>query len=147
LLNVKYSGEYIFKELQKFNSSEKKREFIADTVFPKWLNLQNFTKEDVEFLMNGHAVSSVESYIGHKISDLAGIGWATHGHSAVDVNLYAYGHSSERLRGNHENIEIGDFIIRQLGLQLEPITERLRDCIISENTTDRSEYLLRHFHN
>jgi alkaline phosphatase len=147
LLNVKYSGEYIFRALQNINSTETKRAFIVDTVFPKWLNVQNFTKEDVEFLINEHIISSVESFIGHKISDLAGIGWATHGHSAVDVNLYAYGHSSEDLRGNHENTDIGAFIVRQLGLQLEPITARLSDCIISENTTGYSESLLRHFHN
>lgn len=146
LQNVKYSGEYIFRELQKITSQDTKKSFVVETVFPKWLNLYNFTQEDVEFLTNENSMSSVESYIGHMISDLAGIGWATHGHSAVDVNLYAYGHSSDDLRGNHENTDIGAFIVRKLGLQLEPITARLRDCETSEPKSERTETNLRHFH-
>lgn len=50
---------------------------------------------------------------------------ATYGHSAVDVNLYAYGINSNELAGNHENTEIGDFISRNLGLNLKEITDRL----------------------
>lgn len=146
LENVKYSGEHIFKELEKISTQDTKKAFVVDTVFPKWLNLHNFTQNDVDFLTNETSMSSVESYIGHMISDLAGIGWATHGHSAVDVNLYAHGYNSDDLRGNHENTDIGAFIVRQLGLQLGSITTRLRDCITSEPTTERSESNLRHFH-
>jgi len=52
--------------------------------------------------------------------------WATHGHSAVDVNIYAAGDPQhERLRGNHENTEIGKFIQDYLELDLEKITEAL----------------------
>jgi alkaline phosphatase len=47
------------------------------------------------------------------------------GHTAVDVNIYAYGHQSERLRGNHENTDIGDFIVNYLDLDLNDITKRL----------------------
>lgn len=47
------------------------------------------------------------------------------GHTAVDVNLYAYGHKSKLLRGNHENTDIGDFIVDYLKLDLDDITKRL----------------------
>lgn len=47
------------------------------------------------------------------------------GHTAVDVNLYAYGQQTEFLRGSHENTEIGDFIVDYLGLNLNDITKRL----------------------
>ena len=132
--------------MQKFGSYDLKKSFLIDTVFPKWLDLKNFTMENVEYLANEVNIASAESFIGHIISDLAGIGWATHGHSAVDVNLYSYGHSSDDLRGNHENTDIGQFIIRQLGLQLDPITARLQDCVVSESIADRTESMLRHFH-
>lgn len=47
------------------------------------------------------------------------------GHTAVDVNIYAYGHKSESLRGSHENTDIGDFIVDYLKLDLEDITKKL----------------------
>lgn len=53
------------------------------------------------------------------------IQWTTHGHTAVDVNLYAKGDGTEILRGSHENTEIGDFIVDYLGLDLDDITKRL----------------------
>lgn len=51
--------------------------------------------------------------------------WSTHGHTAVDVNLYAYGEGTEILRGSHENTEIGDFISRYLHLDLSVVTDKL----------------------
>lgn len=49
------------------------------------------------------------------------------GHTAVDVNLYAYGHKSELLRGSYDNTEISDFIVDYLKLDLTDITKRLLD--------------------
>jgi alkaline phosphatase len=44
----------------------------------------------------------------------------------VDVNIYAYGDPAvEKLRGNHENTEIGQFIKEYLELDLDAITRLL----------------------
>jgi len=51
----------------------------------------------------------------------AELGWTTHGHSGVDVNLYAYGPMASELAGNRENTEIGEFIIDVLGLDLSAV--------------------------
>lgn len=51
--------------------------------------------------------------------------WATHGHSGVDVNLYAYGAGADLLRGSHENTNIGSFIQHFLELDLQDITNKL----------------------
>ena len=99
----------------------------------------------MDYLASENRMSAVESYIGHMISDMAGLGWATHGHSAVDVNLYSYGYMSENLRGNHENTDIGKFIERQLGLLLDPITWKLRDSIVREEK-NLKESTIRHIH-
>lgn len=53
--------------------------------------------------------------------------WSTHGHSGVDVNLYAYGIGSEYLIGNHENIEIGEFITKALVLNLTKVSLLLNE--------------------
>ncbi|RCH92514.1 hypothetical protein CU098_002020, partial [Rhizopus stolonifer] len=66
------------------------------------------------------------------VSRRALIGWATHGHSAVDVNLYAKGPSTEILRGSHENTEIGDFIVNYLGLDLNDVTKKIADINVGE---------------
>jgi alkaline phosphatase len=41
-------------------------------------------------------------------------GWTTYGHTAVDVNLYAYGPGSESLRGHWENTRLGQRIFQLL---------------------------------
>jgi len=62
------------------------------------------------------------------ISERARIGWATHGHSAVDVNIYSSGGPSvEALHRNVENTDIGKFLAEYLGVEVEPITKELRD--------------------
>jgi alkaline phosphatase len=60
------------------------------------------------------------------ISRRAQIGWSTHGHSAVDVNIYGT-RGSEKLQGNHENTEIGEFLREYLDLDVTSITEELID--------------------
>ncbi len=60
------------------------------------------------------------------ISRRAQIGWATHGHSAVDVNIYGSA-GSEALRGNHENIEVGEFLRNYLEVDVQAITEELAE--------------------
>ena len=67
----------------------------------------------------------VENYLAELVNVRAQLGWATHGHSAVDVNLYGYGKQSHKLAGSRENTEIGDFIVDHLGLDLKIVTELL----------------------
>jgi alkaline phosphatase len=50
----------------------------------------------------------------------ARVGWSTGGHTAVDVDLYAYGPGSERFRGWHDNTEIAHLLAQALGLVLAP---------------------------
>ena len=56
----------------------------------------------------------------------AHLGWSTHGHTAVDVNLYAYGTGTSTLRGNVENTEVGQFIIDALSLNMDEAPPQLR---------------------
>lgn len=44
--------------------------------------------------------------IAKRISRRANLGWSTHGHTGVDVNVYATGEGSHAFRGNRENIEV-----------------------------------------
>jgi len=122
---VKHSSEYIASAI-KAQPSEVKVNFVKDTVMKDWLNISDYSNSDISLLTNESISSTdLEYYIGHMVSDRAGLGWSTHGHSAVDVNLYAYGYGASNLAGNHENTDIGLFIARQLGLELDKITRKL----------------------
>jgi alkaline phosphatase len=100
---------------------------VQQTVLAQWLNEHEPAPEDVSFLSNPNATfQDIDHRVGQIVSKRANLGWSTHGHSAVDVNLYAYGTNAHRLQGNHENTDIGVFIADQLGLDLNAITQRLR---------------------
>lgn len=68
------------------------------------------------------------------ISRRAQIGWSTHGHSAVDVNVYGT-KGTERLHGNHENTEIGHFLRDYLDLDVTSITAELKEKLASTDWT------------
>lgn len=88
-------------------------------ILQKDARLSNFTSEEVHALASGQSSSALASFFSEMISKRALISWATHGHSAVDVNLYSFGESSALLAGNHENTEIGEFIRDFLGVRNE----------------------------
>ncbi len=67
--------------------------------------------------------------IGEIISRRAVVGWTTGGHTAVDVNLYAFGPGSERLVGHHDNSWVGGAVADLLGFDLPALTEALRQTV------------------
>ncbi|RUS20101.1 alkaline phosphatase [Endogone sp. FLAS-F59071] len=99
--------------------------FIRNEILKERLGIDDPTKEELAYLDEEHPTSDVDEFLGKMVSVRAQLGWTTHGHSAVDVNLYAYGLDFELLRGNHENTQIGDFISNFLELDLDDITKRL----------------------
>jgi alkaline phosphatase len=125
LVPIQHSGEYIAKQVMAQNVLGR-QVFLQNTVFKQWLGISNPKQADIQYLIDEkRTLTEIDYYVGKITSDLAQLGWATHGHSAVDVNLYAYGPRSNQLRGNHENTEIGDFIVDALNLDLGSITKRL----------------------
>ncbi|PNY30002.1 Alkaline phosphatase [Tolypocladium capitatum] len=62
------------------------------------------------------------------ISLRAHIGWSTHGHSAVDVNIYSSGGpETDMIRGNVENTDVGKFLSHYLDVDVDKITEELKE--------------------
>lgn len=76
--------------------------------------------------------SSIEIHLGQSLTRRAMVKWSTLGHSAVDVNLIAYGSNTHWLHGNHDNTEIGQFIAEQLELDLPAIADKLNDLANEE---------------
>ncbi|KAJ1567285.1 hypothetical protein HK405_006490, partial [Cladochytrium tenue] len=153
LVNVKFSTEVMGEALGAFAGADFAT-FVASVVVPEWLGIADPTAEEVAALAQpGLPAAAYADAIGRILSDRAEIGWATHGHSAVDVNLYAFGLDSFKLRGNHENTDIGHFISGQLKLDLQAITDRLtseenlRDpATAGASTAPEGSVQLKHFH-
>ncbi|CAO3648556.1 unnamed protein product [Mucor hiemalis] len=124
LTKVKSSTVNIAKIIK--STKEVTRKFIVNDILKDKLGLTDATEEEIKHLMGSNISEKLlDQYLAKMISIRAQLGWATHGHSGVDVNLYAYGSGSEYLIGSHENTQIGEFITKALDLDLSEITRRL----------------------
>ena len=65
--------------------------------------------------------------LGWAVSRRARLGWASKGHSGVDVNLHAMGpeEAVSQLRGIRDNVDSSTVIAHFLGLDVDAVTARL----------------------
>lgn len=77
------------------------------------------------YLEEGDTDSAL-SLVNKFTSKRAGIAWTTSGHTAVDVNLYAFGPTSDQFAGSHDNAAVGRMLAHVMGYDLEALTTTLR---------------------
>jgi alkaline phosphatase len=129
LANASHSAEYLAIQLHKHiadgSSDHAKglKKYIRNQLVEKGLGVSDATDEEVQLLADRPDIAAYT--FADIISRRAQIGWSTHGHSAVDVNIYGSS-GAEDLRGNHENIEVGKFLRNYLDVDVEDITKQLR---------------------
>ncbi|KAJ2587264.1 vacuolar alkaline phosphatase [Coemansia sp. RSA 1722] len=142
---VRHSIEYISAQLlgqPSGDSQETRYRFVRDTVFPDWMGVKDASHGEITSVAMETDSVRLRQLLSTAISDRAQIGWATHGHSAVDVNLYAYGKDAHVLRGNHENTDIGQFIIDSLGLDLDAVTNQIKgERVVQQSTPIKEAWL------
>ncbi|ODV81756.1 alkaline phosphatase-like protein [Suhomyces tanzawaensis NRRL Y-17324] len=142
LLNSTHSGEYVARKVFNYKHKDdlkKFKKFIAEEIIEKDLGVTNYTSEEIELVVeNAASVNDVLYVFNNIISVRSQTGWTTHGHSAVDVNIYAHTNSESikakllsnkahhGLLGNHENIEIGEFMASITGVDLEEVTTSIQ---------------------
>lgn len=97
------------------------RRFVKKDLVEEGLGVMDASDEEIDRIIDNPALSAYT--FADIISRRAQIGWSTHGHSAVDVNIYGYG--ADVLRGNHENIEVGEFLRNYLNVDVDAITTEL----------------------
>ncbi|KAJ2864595.1 vacuolar alkaline phosphatase [Coemansia aciculifera] len=136
LEHVRHSIEYISYKLlaQPTNDLEGRYKYVRDTVFADWMGIKDAKYAEVIAVAQETESIKLRQLLSDAISNRAQIGWATHGHSAVDVNLYAYGKDAHLLRGNKENTDIGKFIADQLGLDLGKISGKIKTDRVVQGT-------------
>ncbi|KAI7905956.1 alkaline-phosphatase-like protein [Cokeromyces recurvatus] len=129
-------------------------DYIMSTIFKDHLGIIDGTNaEIIELMKTSTSTKYITQFLADMISIRAQLGWATHGHSGVDVNLYAYGQGSNHLFGSHENIQIGEFITKILDLNLTEISIKLNHenpsfHLTNLTDTDKLKYNedLEHYH-
>ncbi|KAI8870015.1 alkaline phosphatase-like protein [Ramicandelaber brevisporus] len=134
--NVTNSTESLSKAILKLNyttdADGPRQKYLRDTVLPKNLGLTNFTEADVQRIALANDSTLLMDELGNQTSWRMQMGWTTHGHSGVDVNLYSYGRHSHLLRGSHENTDLNKFIAEYLDLDLAPITAAIKNEVTKQ---------------
>ena len=135
LANVSHSAERLayeyFKEHQKGGD------------LTKWVkahvqeDLGIFDASDAEIALLVDQPQTAPYTFADMVSRRSQTGWATHGHSAADVNIFS---SSKKdaaaLIGNHENTEVGEFLRTYLDVDVEAITKELKEKGTAYNAVD-----------
>jgi alkaline phosphatase len=130
LANASHSSEYLGKQLfnyiYTYDPPDKKdlEAYVRNTIVQKGLGIEDAGDEEIKAILDN--IVSADYVLADMVSRRAQIGWSTHGHSAVDVNIYGTS-GAEILRGNHENTEVGNFLRDYLDLDLTDITNELRE--------------------
>jgi len=154
LANVTHSGEYMVRDLRAYlgggiQSEDEIEKHIRQKV-DEDLGIGDVSDQEIQKLMEERENGLQLQYLFNDlVSRRAQIGWTTHGHSGqfvfnfnfyfgerplmrctgADVNIYTSDPKyTTALRGGHENTEVGNFLRDYLDLDLEPITEKLKEA-------------------
>lgn len=123
-LALKYHAH--LSSLHPSTSKDKLKDWINEELIVPGLGITDAT--DVELSLIAQRPESALILMCQMISLRAHVAWSTHGHTAVDVNIYSSGGpGTEKIRGNIENIEIGKFLREYLDVNVEEITEELKE--------------------
>ncbi|CAK7216581.1 vacuolar alkaline phosphatase [Sporothrix bragantina] len=142
LANAKASAEYLaillrdhvanMKQVgdESALNAESLKDWINTNLIMKGLGITDALDEELdEVAANTEDATTVFAAI---LSLRAHIGWSTHGHSAVDVNIYSSGGEAvEQLHGNRENTDVGKFLREYLGVDVESITAELNEKMVA----------------
>ncbi|KAF4612807.1 hypothetical protein G7Y89_g15566 [Cudoniella acicularis] len=138
LSNVSSSAEHSARRLRAHVASggERLYDFISIELVQKGLGIMDASEIELKSILDAPQLSTYS--FADMISRRAQIGWSTHGHSAVDVNIYGSA-GSEPLRGNHENTDVGKFLREYLAVDVNAITDELLNKSKSFSIADKGQ--------
>lgn len=121
---AQHSSSYLGGLIAKYKGDDL-HDYVENTIFPLYgINDANSTEVAVAVANNASSYFN-DIHIAQSLSRRAMVKWTTLGHSAVDVNLIGYpADRVENIRGNHENVELGQFMIDTMGLDVDVITQK-----------------------
>ncbi|KAF4963317.1 hypothetical protein FSARC_8648 [Fusarium sarcochroum] len=134
LANATASAEYLHAKLHAHlasNSDSKKdmkkfKKYINEELIVRGLGISNASDKEISLI--AEQPQSALVLFSALISLRAHVGWSTHGHTAVDVNIYSSGGpGAENIRGNVENTDVGKYLREYLEVDVEEITAELKE--------------------
>ena len=93
-------------------------------VMEEWYGISDLSPREVAIIKNKPA-NEMNYAVGLMISERAYLGWTTHGHTGVDVNLFTYLPGDERITGTLDNTDIALISAGVWGIDLEAVTKQL----------------------
>ncbi|RSL95937.1 hypothetical protein CEP52_011783 [Fusarium oligoseptatum] len=158
LANATASAEWLAAKLHAHLASssdskkdlEKLKKYINEELIIRGLGISNASDKEITTIAE-HPASALVLFSA-LISLRAHVGWSTHGHTAVDVNIYSSGGpGTDAIRGNVENTEVGKFLREYLDVDVDVISEELKekmdksllrgsDELDEESVLDSAEY-------
>jgi len=119
-------ADYLSSDLATAASRDEKR-VAVESILQDDLGIVDFSSGEVSDIIDAEPIWPPSYLFADMISRRAQVGWSTHGHSGVDVNIYASAPEHARqLVGNHENIEVGRFIAEYLDVDIDAVTSELK---------------------
>lgn len=134
LANASHSAEFAAKKWHDYlehdsqeHTSRSEKQVAVQLILEKDLGIKDYSFDEVDSIIDAEPVWPPSYLFADMISRRAQVGWSTHGHSGVDVNIYASApEHAPGLVGNHENIEIGKFLANYLNVDVEAVTKELK---------------------
>lgn len=118
----KHSSESLAADLEAAQTPEEIRKIVTANT---WIT--DLTDEEVTQIMNGDGSSyKREGAYNAVISKRLLVGWSGHGHSAVDVGVWAYGPIADKVKGQIDNTQIATAGAGILGLDLNKRSAELQ---------------------
>ncbi len=116
------SSSYIGSLLRDAETLEDVREIVSTYT---WIT--DLSDEEAQLILDGDGTSyQREGGFNAVVSKRLLVGWAGHGHSAVDVGVWAYGPIASHVKGTIENTVIATAGAEIAGLDLAAATDELR---------------------
>jgi len=128
LANVSHSAEHLSREYFNYRQAHPGKDvtpWVQEAV-KNGLGISDVSDEEIMLLVDHPEIAPYT--FADMVSRRAQTGWTTHGHSGVDVNIYASSpKDANTLIGNHENTEVGDFLRSYLDVDVTAITKELKE--------------------
>ena len=95
-------------------------------VLAEYAGIDTLDLRDWTLLAEANETGRLGAAIGEIVSRRALLGWTSYGHTAVDVNTYAFGPGESAFYGHRDNADVGRIVADLLGIDLDAETRRLQ---------------------
>jgi alkaline phosphatase len=125
--NQTASSEKIGNELKDAMDASQVQDILK-----KYTGIEDMSKKEIELILAGKEWNGMESSYGREGSFNAVmayrslIGWTGHGHTGVDVGVWAFGPITDNVMGQTDNTDLAKEGAKTLGLDLAAATAKLQ---------------------